>query len=253
MVQVGEKINSRQQLMIIPDMSTLQVKTRVYEAMVDQVQPGLEALIRLDAKPDLPLTGKVSKVGVLPDSQNRWLSPDVKVFNVIVAMDQRPEGLKPGMTAQVELMLARLENVLSVPVAAVFTEQEKTYCWRPNGGKPEMAPIKIGRTNDRRAEIVSGLEEGDVVLLSPPPGAPPPGKATAKAAQTRPAADNGPPQGAERRASGREGGPDEAPARASGREPGREEPTTRPGRSAPGESPASRPRGRRGPQEDRQP
>ena len=57
-----------------------------------------------------------------------------KVFSVIVKLDQRVEGLKPGMTAEVELVLARLVDVLSVPVAAVFTEQEKTYCWRLDGG-----------------------------------------------------------------------------------------------------------------------
>jgi len=167
-VEVGEQIRPRQQLMIIPDMTTLQVSTKVYEAMIDQVKIGQQAFIRLDAKPDVVLTGKVARVAVLPDSQNRWLSPGVKVYKVIVKFDRLPKGLKPGMTAQVQLILARLEDALSVPMAAVFTEQEKTYCWRVSGSSIERVPVKIGRMNDVRVQIVAGLSEGDRVLLSPP-------------------------------------------------------------------------------------
>jgi len=170
-VAVGEKIARRQQIMIIPDMSTLQVSTKVYEAVVDQVYEGIPAYIRLDAKPDLLLTGKVAKVSTLPDSQNRWLNPGVKVFEVIVKFDpgQNLEGLKPGMTAQVELTLAKLDNVLRVPIAAVFSEQDQTYCWRiDNDGLPHKVPVKVGRMNDAYVQILSGLSEGDRVLLTEP-------------------------------------------------------------------------------------
>jgi len=169
-LSVGEKINPRQQLMVIPDMNTLQIKTKVYEAMIDQVAVGIPAYIRLDAKPDMTFNGKVKKVAPLPDSQNRWLNPGVKVFNVIVEFENTVEDLKPGMTAQVELVLAKLADVLSVPVAAVFTEQEKTFCYRLNGGRPERVNVKVGRMNDKRVEIVSGLAKGDRVLLAPPSG-----------------------------------------------------------------------------------
>ncbi len=173
-VEVGQKINPRQRLMIIPDLSSLEIKTRVYEAMINQIQEGMKspqgikAYIRLDARPDLKLTGKVWRVAPLPDTQHRWLNPGVKVFSVIVKFDRQVKGLKPGMTAQVELVLARLEDVLSVPIAAVFTEQDKTYCWRIVGGRPEKVEVKVGRMNDRRVQIVSGLNQGDRILLSPP-------------------------------------------------------------------------------------
>jgi hypothetical protein len=53
-------------------------------------------------------------------------------------------------------------------VAAVFTEQEKTYCYRLVHGLPERTEVKIGRMNDTRVELLAGLGEGDKVLLSPP-------------------------------------------------------------------------------------
>ena len=169
-IAVGEKISPRQQLMIIPDMSSLQITTKVYEAMIEQVKPGLPAYIRLDAKPDVTLSGKVAKVAPLPDSQNRWLNPGVKVFNVTVAFEDgvNREGLKPGMTAQVELVLAELPDVLSVPIAAVFSEQERTFCYVKKGGKSKTVDVKVGRMNDRRVQIVSGLEAGLEILLAPP-------------------------------------------------------------------------------------
>lgn len=164
----GEKINPRQQLMIIPDMSTLEIRTRVYEAMIDKVKLSLPAIIRLDSKPDETFTGTVSKVAVLPNSQNRWLNPHLKVFDVTVKFDKPPVDLKPGMTCKVELILAELKNVLSVPVAAVFAEKDTIRCYRCVDGRVTPVNVVVGQMNARRVEIVSGLNQGDVVLLAPP-------------------------------------------------------------------------------------
>ena len=167
-VEVGAKISPRQQLMIIPDMTTLLVKTKVYEAIVDQVKLGLKAHVRFDSRPDVPIPARVGKVAVLPDSQHRWLNPGVKVFKVDIELGQDVPDLKPGMTAQVEIELNRLRNVLSVPVATVFTEQEKTYCYRLADGRMERVEVQVGKMNDTHVQILSGLVEGDRVLLTPP-------------------------------------------------------------------------------------
>lgn len=167
-VEVGAKISPRQQLMIIPDMTTLMIQTKVYEALIDQVRPGLEAFVRFDAQPDRAVRAHVSKVAVLPDSQHHWLNPGVKVFKVDIELDEKLANLKPGTSAQVEIQLDRLADVLSVPVAAVFTEQEKTFCFRPNGGEPQRVEVEIGRMNETRVQVLSGLAEGDTVLLTPP-------------------------------------------------------------------------------------
>ncbi len=169
-IEVGEKISPRQQLMIIPDMGTLQIETKVFEAIIDQVTVGLPAYVRLDSKPDLTLPGRLTKVGVLPDSQHRWLNPGVKVFSVIVNLDDPIDGLKPGMTCKVEIELARMEDVLSVPIAAVFTEQEETFCYRVEDGRVRRSPVRVGRMNDARVQVLEGLAAGDRVLLAPPEG-----------------------------------------------------------------------------------
>ena len=175
-VEVGAKISPRQQLMIIPDMTTLQIQTKVYEAIIDKVEPGLKTYVRFDSQADRTILAHIGKVAVLPDSQHGWFNPGVKVFKVNVELDERRTDLKPGTTAQVEIELERLENVLSVPVAAVFTEQEHTFCYRPIDGKPRRVPVKIGQMNDTRVEILEGLNEGDTLLLNPPASLRAPGK-----------------------------------------------------------------------------
>lgn len=166
-VGVGERISPRQQLLVIPEMDTLQVDTRVMEAIADQVRRGTKAYIRLDSRPDETYTGEVTHVAPLP-SGDRWMNPNVKFFDVTVKFDELPEGLRPNMTANVELELAVLEDVLTVPVAAVFSGQDQMYCYVVNGSEPERREVKLGRMNEERAEVLSGLSEGDEVLMSPP-------------------------------------------------------------------------------------
>ncbi len=220
-VEVGEELRPRQQIMIIPDMTTLQVETKVYEAIIDQVRPGMRAYIHLDAKPGEPaMLGYVSEVSPLPDSQGRWISTGMKVFNVTVKFKKASESLKlkPGLTTKVQLVLARLEGVLSVPIAAVYTEQDQTYVRRVGGGKAEAVSVKVGRMSDKRVEIITGLSEGDRVLLVPPSGIT--GGAKPKGPKTRPAARSRPRAGARSRPSGgarsRPGGPPERGKRPEG-------------------------------------
>jgi multidrug efflux pump subunit AcrA (membrane-fusion protein) len=171
-VAVGESIRPRQQLMIIPDMTSLQIRTRVYEAVISMIETGQPAVIRLDSRPEVAMTGKVAKVDVLPSSQHRWLNPGVKVFDVVVKFDS-PEvikSLKPGLTAQVTIQMRRLDDVLSVPIAAIFTEQEQTFCHVVRNGQVEKVNVTVGQMNETHVEIRDGLAEGEEVLLVSPSG-----------------------------------------------------------------------------------
>jgi HlyD family secretion protein len=162
----GETVNPRQPLLLIPNLDTIRVKTRVLEAVYEQVKKGQRAVVRLDARPDVVLTGQVDQVAPMP-SQAGWDRPDVKSFEVFIKPDELPPGLKPNMTARVEIILAELQDVLRVPVAAVFAEGDQTWCWRVGSG-PQKVPVRVGQMNDTMVEIISGLSEGDTVLLVPP-------------------------------------------------------------------------------------
>ncbi len=172
-VAVDEKINRRQQLMIVPDMTSLQVNTKVLEAVSRQVTPGLRAYVRLDAFPDRVWEGRVKKIAPQASAQH-WFDPTVKVHDVVVEFDEYPKDIKPKMTGKVEIIVAKLPDALQVPVAAVFSEQRKTYVWRlGEDGRSERVEVKVGRSNETKVEVLSGLNEGDEVLLVPEDGVEP--------------------------------------------------------------------------------
>ena len=111
----GVVVRERQRILSLPELTKMQVKTQVHEAVLDQVRTGLPATIRIDAFPDQLHYGIVSQVAVVPASSG-WFSSGVKTYETVVQIDGEVTDLKPGMTAVVELHVERIKGVLTVPV-----------------------------------------------------------------------------------------------------------------------------------------
>jgi len=168
-LSVGALVRSRRRLMRIPDMSTLRVYSKVFEGVSEKVQVGMPVTIRLDSRGDEVLNGRVASIAPLASSEDRRFNPNVKVFPIEISLDEVPEGLKPGSSAQIELTLNRLPDVTSVKIAAVFTEQDRTYVWRVEDGLAYRTEVAIGEMSNTHVQILSGLAAGDTVLMAPPP------------------------------------------------------------------------------------
>ena len=168
LIEAGANIRYQQTIISLPDTSAMKVSVSIHEASIEKIDVGQDALITVDAFPERTVKGKVIKVAVLPDSPMRWLNPDIKVYKTEVSMDERWEGLKPGMSAKVEIVVARLKNAMSVPVQAVVMRKGKGFCYLDRGGAPVKTPVEVGHSTDRFVEIQSGLNAGDQVLLAPP-------------------------------------------------------------------------------------
>ena len=78
------------------------------------------------------------------------------------------EGIKPGVSAKVEIVIEELADVLTVPIQAVTTADGKQLCYRSNGGELKPLPVEVGKFNTKYIEIKSGLEEGQEIILNPP-------------------------------------------------------------------------------------
>jgi RND family efflux transporter MFP subunit len=166
LIEEGATVRERQRIFSLPDISQMRVNTKVHESMVDRVHSGLKGRIRVDAFPQQVLTGTVDTIQPLPDP-NSFFSSDVKVYTTLVSIDNEHSGLRPGMTAQVEILVTQLDDVLSIPVQAVLEFKNKDYVYvaTPNG--PSKREIKLGISNDKLIEIKEGLAEGEQVALSP--------------------------------------------------------------------------------------
>ncbi len=162
-IEEGAGVRERQSIIRLPDLAHMQVKCTVHESKVDQLRPGMRARIRIQ---DRDFQGEVASVANQPEPGN-WFSGNVKKYATIVRIDGQDLNLRPGMTAVVEILVADLKNVLSVPVEAVVEKGNRMYCWAKTSGAPERRPVVVGQSSSTQVEIRDGLAEGDLVLLNP--------------------------------------------------------------------------------------
>jgi HlyD family secretion protein len=144
------------------------VEVRVHESSVDKVRPGQIATITAEPFPDKAFNGEVLSVAPLPDAQRSYLSPDVKVYTTKVSIKDSQTSLRPGMSAKVEILVDQLEDVLMVPVQVVANRAGRKVCYVATDAGPEERQVATGAFNNTFVEIVSGLQAGEDVLLSPP-------------------------------------------------------------------------------------
>ena len=166
-IMEGAMVRERQEILSLPDLSKMKVKTQVHEAVLDQIRPGLPASVRIDAFPDRTYRGVVEQVGVVPSSSGGWYgSGGVKTYETEVRLVDEVQGLKPGMTAVVNVHVDKIENVLSVPVQSIIQSNGETWCYVESGNSVVRRDIQIGRSNDKFVHVESGLVEGDRVVLN---------------------------------------------------------------------------------------
>jgi len=166
-IEEGATVRERQKLITIPGPSDMAVEVKVHESVVRKVKPGLKVRIVPDAFQERVIWGRVKSISPTPDAQN-WMNPDLKAYDTIITIDEVPPDLKPGMSAQVEIQITTLRNIIAVPVQAVSTVGGKRVCYVLNRGKPEARAVEIGQSDQRFIHIKNGLHEGEHVLLHPP-------------------------------------------------------------------------------------
>jgi hypothetical protein len=138
--------------------------------MVSRVHAGLPAQVRVEAFSGKTMRGKVLSVATVASKQS-WLSSDVQVYEAQVEIEGEVPGLKPDMTAEVTIFTdSQRDNALTIPVQAILGsvdmgDTRRVYVQTANG--PEARDVTIGLSNDRMAEVVSGLKEGDEVVVNP--------------------------------------------------------------------------------------
>lgn len=168
----GEPVREGQKLIRIPDLSSMLVNTRVHEAMVSRVRPGMKVGVRVDALRDRILKGSVKSVATIAIQLDWRSAGDVKMYQTIVSIDETVPGLKPGMSAEVTIHVDATDKpVPTVPVQAIVGGPEmgakRTVFVKGPNGQPVEREVEIGLTNDKVAEIRNGLKAGEEVVLNP--------------------------------------------------------------------------------------
>lgn len=165
-IKEGASVHERQVLMQLPDTSEMIVTARIHETKTHKVNVGQRAVVEVEGFPGRRFTGKVSKIAVLADTENRWLNPELKEYETEITLDPADAPLKPGVTAHVEIFVEEVEDEPSVPVQSIFSKNGRRYVFRSNGNDVEPVEVQVGSVGTEWAEITGGVTNGDSVLLA---------------------------------------------------------------------------------------
>ncbi|MEM0925383.1 MAG: hypothetical protein AAGJ83_05045 [Planctomycetota bacterium] len=159
----GTNVYKDQVLLLMPDLGKMRVRLGVHESLVKRVRVGQHADVLMT---DGSLSGEVAEVASIAKPAGWWTGNQVR-YDTFVSLPPR-EGLRPGMSAEVEITVAEYEDVLLIPVAATIETDRGTFCWlKSSDGEPVRRQVSLGDSNDVFSIVSDGLEEGDEVLLNP--------------------------------------------------------------------------------------
>ncbi len=199
-------VNSGTEVLTIADLSELIINAHVNQADVTRMSVNQRVEIEVEAVPGLKLIGRVDRIAPQATIRN-----GIKGFATrIIVKNDESTGVRPGMTANLTIPLQSADNVLAVPIAAVFTDQGSRFAYVQQGGKFVRTPIMIGVSDYDFAEVTKGLSGGEVVSLVTPAGD------AGKAQQAFGAAAKGGPGGGGDRGAGRPPGARSGPPPAGG-------------------------------------
>ena len=166
---VGSTINSWDPTVAtLPDLREMESITYISELDIQKIAVGQKVKLKLDADPNKVLTGSVTAVANIGEQRP---NSDSKVFEVRIKVNESDTTLRPAMTTGNEILVARLDSVISVPLECVHTEGQTTFVYKKNGGSIVKQEVKLGLINDNGTVIQTGIDEKDELLLTTPPEA----------------------------------------------------------------------------------
>ncbi len=162
-VQEGDSPWPGQGLVNLPDLSEMIVKATVSEVDAAKVDTAMRAIVTLDALPDQRYDAKVLKKSTL--ARRKDPSSKINVFDVEIAIIDKDDQLKPGMSAAARIIIDRTDEVVKVPLEAVFEKEGRTLVYLSDKREIE---VQVGRRNDMEIEIVEGLSGDESICLVDP-------------------------------------------------------------------------------------
>jgi len=165
--KVGDNAWPGSALAEIPDLSTLEMEGKLEEIDRGRVAAGQAAHIKIDALPEKTLDGKLSGLSLLTEQTNEW--PPQKNFRAYAQVDASGLRLRPGMNGNLDIIVSKLPDAISIPAKALFTRNGKPIVYL--AGKTGYVAKEVELLARNPDEVaVKGLQAGDrVTLVEPPP------------------------------------------------------------------------------------
>jgi RND family efflux transporter MFP subunit len=157
-------VNSGTTLMTVANLNKLLVETNINQVDVVRLQPNQLVKLRADSLKDGEMDARISFIAPVATAKN-----SVKGFQVQALIEKPNPRLRPGMTVNILIPIASASDAVSVPISAVFKGEGKNkVVYVRHGESTEKREVKIGVTNTDFAQVISGVQEGEEILLVEP-------------------------------------------------------------------------------------
>lgn len=165
--QVGDSAWPGAQIAELPDLSSARMVTTVDEVDRSRLAVGQEASLTIDAIAGRPLDGRIERISTLAKmDMSTW--PPKRGFEVVVALDEVDERLRPGMSANARVVLARVPDQVLIPARAVFVRDGATVAFVRRGRTFERRVLTVAHRSDEMVAVEDGLTPGEQVALAEP-------------------------------------------------------------------------------------
>lgn len=151
----------------LPDLTKMESKTYANEVDIRKIKKDLPVIIGFDAFPDITLKGTITNVANVGEEKR---GSDIKLFQVLVNFDENNDNVRPGMTTSNRILIHKEEDVLMVPLEAVFSQDSISFVYTKSGMSIDKKEIELGESNLDVVIIKKGLNEKEIVYLSKPEG-----------------------------------------------------------------------------------
>jgi HlyD family secretion protein len=147
----------------LPDLSEMLSKTYVNEIDISKVKVGQKVQIGIDAFPEKKFSGTVTQVANIGEQVQ-----NAQVYEVKIVINEYDSILRPAMTTKNKILTNTVQNVLFIPIEAIFNNDSVTFVYKKDGGSAAKQQVIVGQSNENEIIIKAGLQAEDVVLLVPP-------------------------------------------------------------------------------------
>lgn len=161
-IEEGATVHKDQTLLLMPDLSQMQVIVGIHESVVKRMRAGMEANVTFNRK---LMHAEVTSVASVAKPASWWNGNVVK-YDAVVSLPA-DRGLRPGMSAEVEIVMARYDDVVTVPTAACIETGDGFACWILTDSGAKRRALKVGDSSDMFLLVLQGVEAGEQVILDP--------------------------------------------------------------------------------------
>jgi multidrug efflux pump subunit AcrA (membrane-fusion protein) len=160
--KVGDNVSSNMTLGNIPDLESLEMDVSIEEANRGRVAVNQEALVRIDALPELTIPAKISDVSQLAELRLEY--PYTRNFRAYASLLNPDKRLRPEMNGGMDIIVSRIPNAISIPAKALFTRAGKPIVYLGEQGLYRAVEVEVLARNPDEVAI-SGIPAGSTVAL----------------------------------------------------------------------------------------